>query len=1325
LRVDRTNPFVGPRPFEQGERLFGRDREISELQLRLSAERIVLLHSPSGAGKSSLLQAGLLPLVARSFDVWGPTRVNAEPAAAEANRYLLSAMQGFEEGVPAALRRPVGDLAGQSLAGYFEKRPRRRSAPPNVLLVIDQFEEILTVDPLGVDAKRAFFEQLGELLRNPRVWALFALREDYLAPLDPYARQVPTQLKSRFRIDLLGLAAAREAIVEPARAGGREFPAVDELVTDLATMKVQQVDGAFVDETGQHVEPVQLQVVCRRLWDALPEDDLVIGAESLERFGDVSQALAAYYADSVARIAAEDPGRERAIREWFGEKLITPGGLRGQVLREAGASGGLANGLIEQLLATHLVRAEQRAGATWYELAHDRLIEPLTSDNAAWREAHLAGVQRRAALWERQGRPAGLLLAGEELADLELWAAENAGWLTETERKFLAESRQAREVAEREQRQQRRIRWLALGATVIGVLALCALFVARSQWRQTQEALARVYLNEARRLTEGGEGRKALAYHALFLRRNPDNPAARGWTCALLFHTGAVTPSSPLRHEERINSGSFSPDGRLLVTASEDATARVWDTATGGLVIQLSHDFAVKSASFSPDGRRLVTASADGTARVWDARPEAMGRPIGAPLRHAGGVWSAAFSPDSRRLVTASEDGTARVWDAATGQPLGPPMRHSGEVLSASFSPDGLRILTLSKEGAVQVWNAVTGEPAGAPLSDAGNVLSASFSPEGRTLVTASAEGMAQLWDAANGRPVGAPMQPRSPGFLAASFSPDGRLLVTASSDGTAQVWDAANGQPVGEPMMHHGRVLAAAFRRGSGRVVTGSEDGVAQEWDVITRKPVREPIHLEGLASSVSYSPDGLRLVAITSDGKAARVWSAASSQLGAPLRHDGVVRSASFSPDGRRAVTASEDDTAQVWDAVSGLPIGAPLRHGATVVSASFSPDGSRVVTASFDGTAQVWDAATGKPMSSPIHLEGPVHAASFSPEGRRLLTAASAARIWDAATGQAAGQPMHASHGSVGFASFSPDGRWVVTAADDNTARVWDAATGQPRGQPMGHRAPVLFAKFSPDGERVVTGSADTMARVWVAATGRPMGQPLRHDGPVLTAAFSPDGKWVVTGSADKTARLWDAVTGRPVGETMLHESGVRSVAFTPQGQRIVTASYDGTARLWEATTGLAMGEPLRHGKAVNTAVFSPDGLRVLTASDDKTARIWDVLFGSVGDAEDLAEVAEAIGGYRVTELGELEAMPAKERAERLARLRQLGEQAPANQPTVASFARWYFTPRLARSVSLLSTMPVEEYIRRLLAVGTEDARREAEAAFPGHPLLAAGK
>ena len=181
------NPYVGPRPFRLGEPLFGRDSEARDLFYLLNAERIVLLHSPSGAGKSSLVQAGLIPrLKQEDFDIWPTIRVNLEPPVGLAvNRYVSSTILSLEEELPEHLRRDAQALSTLNLDQYVASRPRRRNAPPNLVLIFDQFEEVLTADPVALDAKREFFAQLGELLRRREVWALFILREDYLAPLDP------------------------------------------------------------------------------------------------------------------------------------------------------------------------------------------------------------------------------------------------------------------------------------------------------------------------------------------------------------------------------------------------------------------------------------------------------------------------------------------------------------------------------------------------------------------------------------------------------------------------------------------------------------------------------------------------------------------------------------------------------------------------------------------------------------------------------------------------------------------------------------------------------------------------------------------------------------------------------------------------------------------------------------------------------------------------------------------------------------------------------------------------------------------------------------
>lgn len=641
-------------------------------------------------------------------------------------------------------------------------------------------------------------------------------------------------------------------------------------------------------------------------------------------------------------------------------------------------------------------------------------------------------------------------------------------------------------------------------------------------------------------------------------------PAARAQVAAQ--STGGLRLVTPDGHADWVNAVAFSPDGRLVVTASRDNTARVWDVATGDEVTTFDmHTGPVNAAAFSPDGRWVVTASDDHTARVWEA---ATGSEVTTFEGHESLVKSATFSPDGRRVVSASWDGTARVWEAATGKQLTVLTRGQDTVVLGTG------------ERRTVTWR----------------MLSAAFSPDGRRIVTTSNDSKAHVWEVSTAKQVTVfkGHAPSFAGVVAAEFSPDGRWVVTASWDSTARVWEAATGREVTTFRGHTGWVLAAAFSPDGRWVVTGGSDHTARVWEAATGKEVRTIQGHNAFVTSAAFSPDGQRFVTGSTAGRA-RVWDVATgSQVAVFHGYTSLPKAVAYSPDGRLVATANSDHTTRVWDVANGAET--VLRgHTDTVQVVAFSPDGRWVVTASDDWTARVWEAATGSKVTVLRGHTNPVHAAAFSPDGRWVVTGGwdNEARVWETATGNLL-TTFRGHSGWVNCAGFSSDGRWVVTASDDHTVRVWEPATGK---QVTVHRTDGLWrfakvASFSPDGHWVVSGGGDGPAEVWEAATGKQVTTLGKQSAWIDGAAFSPDGRQVVTAGGDHTARVWDAITGNEVTLFRGHTNSVSSAAFSPDGRRVITASRDNTVRVWDAQTGAELLRRLSVDSS-DWVVVAPDG------------------------------------------------------------------------------------------------------------------------------------
>ena len=400
------NPFVGPRALRYGEPIYGRAREIHELCSLVVAQRIVLLYAPSGAGKTSLVGAGLHPeLERRQFQVFPAIRVGFDlPDSIDArNRYVLSALTCMEEARPIEARLDRSELTAMTFDQYIDRLLDDSPADLEPCFVFDQFEELVTLDPSDVEAKSVFLNEVGVALRDRGRWALFSMREDFIAQLDPYLGLIPNRLTTRYRLDLLTAAAAVGTVQHTAESALVHFTdeAADALIDDLRRVRVQR-GSRTSEELGPTVEPVQLQVVCRQLWSTIASGATIIGVDDVAALGRVDDALADFYVLQVHDVAERTGTAERDIRTWFDEALISESGFRTQVLDGPGAHGAE---VLRELEDAHLIRAERRRGAEWYELVHDRMIDPIRASNAAWRERMLSRLQLDSQVWDRRGRP--------------------------------------------------------------------------------------------------------------------------------------------------------------------------------------------------------------------------------------------------------------------------------------------------------------------------------------------------------------------------------------------------------------------------------------------------------------------------------------------------------------------------------------------------------------------------------------------------------------------------------------------------------------------------------------------------------------------------------------------------------------------------------------------------------------------------------------------------------------------------------------------------------------------------------------------------------
>lgn len=1192
----RRAPYPGMLAFDEADAAiyFGRGPEIDQLldrlgRIRVRETRLAVVLGESGCGKSSFVRAGVLPRLCKDRERWVivPTFRPKDAPIAELARALADGFATHGRAVDwQALRVRLEAATPEAAAALVDLAMDLASAAghreASVLLVVDQLEELLAP---GREAQADGFLRLlrGAFDRpgNPLL-ALTTLRSDFFSALQ---RQPALEGLPREAFPLTDMPAdrVRQVIEGPAACVDIE---IEEGLVDRMEHDMGGVDALPI-----------LAFTLRELYTRC-RDDRRLTLRAYDEIGGVRGAVAKSLADTVHldRLGAEE---QRALRRAFLDHLSTLSEDDQHLTRRRATWEEIpvaARPVLETLVAARLlVRTADTDDRGIVEVAHEALFR--TWDTLAnWVREDLEFL-----LWRRRLRDrveTGEVLRGGELRRACRYREQHPKRLSPEERGLIHGSVVA---------QWRRRAWAATPLLGVLVLALVGLRYY-DRWRRAHDLASAAETTLAANPQESvrlaaaavaeweaedlwGVLRKALRESHMRVvlppptSRSPARPSTSG--------SRAVPPQT------KMNFAAFGPDDHIVITASSDKTARVWEidwhaldptrprpqepnTEPVRLVAELPpQSSAIQRAALSPGATRLLTVAGD-TVTVWREETDAtIGTPdaeerqqlvVVAELAHSAPVTSAVFGCDRALVLTGDKQGKARLWHPASNAVV-PLDGHSGAITSAVFDRDCTRIVTASEDGTARVWEPSTGRQIATLSGHKASVVSARFSPDGRQVVTASSDNTAAIWDSQSGQQVGKPFKHKA-ALRDARFSPDGHRLVTIGANGSARWWNVDTREQR-ELSGHSNLVAALDFSPRGEWFVTAGDDGVPRVWSTATGALIGRLRGHTGAITSAAFSPDGAYIVTAGADGTA-RVWAVgADSRNLAELESAGAQpNSATFTPDGASLVTVGGtpdgDASALVWITGAQEPSEWLTDHAGVVRDASFSAGGTFLITAADGSGAHVWqrDGGAWFEATDPIDTPATILSAAISSDGRTAATASDdkRAHLW---TREQANQTWHQvktlSLPIAQTVAFSPDDRSLV-AATDRLAVVWNLETMQERARLDGHGDTVRSAVFSPRGDLIVTASDDKTARIWDVASGRAVHE-LRHEAPVQRAAFSPDGAWVVTVGQNE-ARVWDVASGALIQTLRVLDDGVvRSAAFSPNGRLLAVAAGDKKVRIFQ--------------------------------------------------------------------------------------------------------------------------------------------------------------